>query len=257
LGDSKNPFFAKAQVNRIWFHLFGRGIVDPLDDFRATNLPINNDLLEALTVDFHKSGFSIKNLIRVITSSATYQRSSPPLNSPNDFGNFAYFKSRPLQAEELLDAISKVAGKKLVSQSFNGAPTAVSIPSSGVRSGSKEKGLAISRFLASFGKPSRSLTCECERAEDNTLGQAFLMISGDVILEVLSGQGNRIEKILMDEVKPDIALKELFLIAFARRPSSLEIEKAKAILLKSKNSRDGWEDILWGIVNSKEFLLRQ
>jgi len=257
LGDSKNPFFAKAQVNRIWFHLFGRGIVDPLDDFRATNLPINNDLLEALTVDFHKSGFSIKNLIRVITSSATYQRSSPPLNSPDDFGNFAYFKSRLLQAEELLDAISKVAGKKLVSQSFNGAPTAVSIPSSGVRSGSKEKGLAISRFLASFGKPSRSLTCECERAEDNTLGQAFLMISGDVILEVLSGQGNRIEKILMDEVKPDIALKELFLIAFARRPSSLEIEKAKAILLKSKNSRDGWEDILWGIVNSKEFLLRQ
>ncbi len=83
------------------------------------------------------------------------------------------------------------------------------------------------------------------------------MISGDVILEVLSGQGNRIEKILMDEVKPDIALKELFLIAFARRPSSIEIEKAKAILLKSKNSRDGWEDILWGIVNSKEFLLRQ
>ena len=257
LGDSKNPFFAKAQVNRIWFHLFGRGIVDPLDDFRATNLPINNDLLEALTVAFHKSGFSIKNLIRVITSSATYQRSSPPLNSPDDFGNFAYFKSRPLQAEELLDAISKVAGKKLVSQSFNGAPTAVSIPSSGVRSGSKEKGLAISRFLASFGKPSRSLTCECERAEDNTLGQAFLMISGDVILEVLSGQGNRIEKILMDEVKPDIALKELFLIAFARRPSSIEIEKAKAILLKSKNSRDGWEDILWGIVNSKEFFLRQ
>lgn len=257
LADPQNPFFAKAQVNRIWFHLFGRGIVDPLDDFRATNLPINNDLLQSLAADFQKSGYSLKKLIRVITSSATYQRSSPLLNSPDDFGNFAYFKSRPLQAEELLDAISKVAGKKMVAQNFYGAPTAVSIPSSGVRTGSKEKGLAISRFLASFGKPSRSLTCECERAEDNTLGQAFLMISGDVVFEVLSGQGNRIEKILMDKVKPEIALKELFLIAFARLPSSPETAKANAILLKSKNPRDGWEDILWGIVNSKEFLLRQ
>lgn len=257
LADPQNPFFAKAQVNRIWFHLFGRGIVDPLDDFRATNLPINNDLLDALTVDFQKSGYSLKKLIRVITSSATYQRSSPLLNSPDDFGNFAYFKSRPLQAEELLDAISKVAGKKMVAQNFYGAPTAVSIPSSGVRTGSKEKGQAISRFLASFGKPSRSLTCECERAEDNTLGQAFLMISGDVVFEVLSGQGNRIEKILMDKVKPEIALKEVFLIAFARLPSSSETAKAKGILLKSKNPRDGWEDILWGVINSKEFLLRQ
>jgi hypothetical protein len=257
LADPQNPYFAKAQANRIWFHLFGRGIVDPIDDFRETNLPANNDLLQALTADFQKSGFSLKHMIRVITSSATYQRSSASLNSPDDYGNFAYFKSRPLQAEELLDAISKVAGKKLVAQNFNGAPTAVSIPSPGIRSGSKDKGLAIGRFLASFGKPSRSLTCECERAEDNTLGQAFLMISGEVVLDLLSDHGNRIEKLLKDDMKPEVALKEVFLIAFARQPSSLETAKAKAILLKSKNPRDGWEDILWGIVNSKEFLLRQ
>jgi hypothetical protein len=111
-------------VNRIWFHLFGRGIVDPLDDFRATNLPINNDLLEALTVDFHKSGFSIKNLIRVITSSATYQRSSPPLNSPDDFGNFAYFKSRLLQAEE-----TRLRGVFQASEAAAGAPATASKPS--------------------------------------------------------------------------------------------------------------------------------
>jgi hypothetical protein len=257
LADPQNPYFAKAQANRIWFHLFGRGIVDPIDDFRETNLPANNDLLQALAADFQKSGFSLKHMIRVITSSATYQRSSVSLNSPDDFGNFAYFKSRTLQAEELLDAISKVAGKKLVAQSFNGAPTALSNPSPGIRSGSKDKGLAIGRFLASFGKPSRSLTCECERGEDNTLGQAFLMISGEVVLDLLSAQGNRIEKFLKDDIKPEVALKEVFLIAFARQPSSLETAKAKTILLKSKNPRDGWEDILWGIVNSKEFLLRQ
>ena len=179
------------------------------------------------------------------------------MNSPDDFGNFAYFKSRPLQAEELLDAICKIVDKKLVPQSFNGAPTAVSIPSPGIRSGSKEKGLAIGRFLASFGKPSRSLTCECERGEDNTLGQAFLMISGNVVLDLLSAQGNRIDKFLKDNMKPEVALNEVFLIAFARQPSSLETAKAKAILLNSKNPREGWEDILWGIVNSKEFLLRQ
>ncbi|NBR05264.1 MAG: DUF1549 domain-containing protein [Planctomycetes bacterium] len=257
LADPENPYFAKAQANRIWFHLFGRGIVDPLDDFRTTNLPLNDDLLKALASDFQKSGFSLKGLIRVITSSATYQRSSAPSNSPDDFGNFAYFKSRPLQAEELLDAISKIAGKKLVSQSFNGASTAVSIPGPGSRSGSKDKSLAIVRFLSSFGKPVRSLTCECERSEDNTLGQAFLMISGDIVLDILSSEGNRIEKILRDEIKIEVALKEVFLTAFSRAPSSLEIAKAKAILMKSKNPRDGWEDILWGVVNSKEFLLRQ
>ena len=257
LADPKNPYFAKAQVNRIWFHLFGRGIVDPLDDFRATNLPINNDLLEALAADFQKSGFSLKNMIRVITSSATYQRSSASVKSPDDFGNFAYFKSRPLQAEELLDAISKVADKKLVSQSFNGASTAVSIPGLGTRPGSKDKGFEVGRFLTSFGKPVRSLTCECERGEDNTLGQAFLMISGNVVSDILSAKGNRIDKFLNDEVKPEVALEEVFLTAFSRRPSSLETEKAKAVLLKSKTPRDGWEDILWGVVNSKEFLLRQ
>jgi hypothetical protein len=83
------------------------------------------------------------------------------------------------------------------------------------------------------------------------------MISGEVVLDLLSAQGNRIEKFLKDDIKPEVALKEVFLIAFARQPSSLETAKAKTILLKSKNPRDGWEDILWGIVNSKEFLLRQ
>ena len=246
LANPQNPYFSKVQVNRIWFHLFGRGIVDPLDDFRATNLPINNDLLDALAVDFQKSGFRLKQMIRVITSSATYQRSSALLNSPDDFGNFAYSKSRPLKAEELLDAISKIADKKLVSQSFHGATTALSISGPGTRSGSKDKGLAINRFLSSFGKPTRSLTCECEMAEDNTLGQAFLMISGGVVSDILSAKGNRIDKIFMDEVKPEVALEDIFLTAFSRRPSSFETEKAIAILLKSKTLGRGGK-IFFGV----------
>ena len=259
LASPQNPYFAKAQVNRVWFHLFGRGIVDPLDDFRATNLPVNKELLEALAEDFVRSGFSLKTLVRTITSSAAYQRSSPRKESPDDFGNFAYSKTRPLQAEELLDAISKITEKKLVDKSNPESQSSVANPGSAVKSNSGPKGkdLAVNRFLSSFGKPVRSLTCECERSEDNTLGQAFLMISGDVISDMLSTEGGRIERIIKENTQPEIALRDIFLTAFARQPTAIEIAKAKSILFKSKSFKEGWEDILWGVVNSKEFLLRQ
>jgi len=220
LVNKQNPYFAKAQVNRIWFHLFGRGIVDPLDDFRATNLPINSGLLSALEEDFKKSGFRIRPLVRTITASATYQMAPQIPTSLDDFGNFSHFKARPLQAEELLDALCKVTGKKLVKQSVGNSETVLSIPGLLGRSVSNagNNGATINRFLASFGKPLRSLTCECERSDDNTLGQAFHMISGEVVQGLLANPGNRVDEIISKNMDTDTALSEIFLIAFARTP---------------------------------------
>src|SRR5207302_7936549 len=120
VGDPKNPFFARTQANRIWSYLLGRGIVEPNDDFRQSNPPVNEPLLEALADDFIKSGFSQKHLIRTIMNSRTYQLSARPNDTnADDETNFSHTLVRSLPAEALLDAIAQVTG---TSQAFEGHP---------------------------------------------------------------------------------------------------------------------------------------
>jgi hypothetical protein len=251
-----NPFFARAQVNRVWQHLLGRGLVDPDDDFRDSNPPVNGPLLDALAEDFVAHHFDLRHLVRTIMNSRTYQLSAVPNDSNrDDETNFSHAQVRPLQAEQLLDALAQVTG---VSAPFTGFP-------SGTRAGqlpgvvSSRRGQRATegeRFLSVFGKPPRSLSCECERSDDNTLGQAFQLLTGDTLNRMLSKPDNRLGALLTSGKSDEAIIEELYLAALSRLPTPKERAAALTLLGRSMDRRAALEDLTWGLVNAKEFLLR-
>ncbi len=253
-----NPFFARAQVNRIWQHLVGRGIVDPGDDFRDSNPPSNPELLDALAKDFVAHGFDLRHAVRTIMRSRVYQLSARPADPERDDESlFARAVVRPLQAEQLLDAAAQVTG---VSPRFAGFPPgtrAGQLPGVGAQRRRGQGASEGERFLAVFGKPVRSLSCECERSDDTTLARAFQLITGPVVSRMLTDEDNRVGK-LMREGRPDAeTVEELYLAALCRPPTPRERAKTLDLLGRSADRRAGLEDLLWGLLNAKEFLLRR
>jgi hypothetical protein len=258
IADPKNPFFACAQVNRVWYHLFSRGIVEPNDDFRASNLPSNAPLLDALAQDFAAHRFDLRYLLRTILNSRTYQLSAVP-NETNgdDEANFARAQVRPLQAEQLLDALGQVTG---VTPSFPGHPAgtrACQLPGVAANRGRGQPPSDGERFLTSFGKPIRLLSCECERSEDTTLNQAFQLITGPLVNQMLGAADNRIGRLLAAGKTDAEIVEEFYLAALCRPPSPTERQMALAMIGRTKDRRAALEDLVWGLVNAKEFLLRR
>jgi hypothetical protein len=254
-----NPFFARAQVNRIWAHLLGRGIVDPIDDFRASNPPVNEALLDALSRDFVKHKFDLKYLVRTIMNSRTYQLSAVP-NETNrdDETNFSHAQVRSLQAEQLYDALTQVIGVESKFPGFPAGTRAGQLP--GVTISSERRKRVVSdmdKFMTAFGKPVRSLSCECERSDDTTLNQAFQLITGELLNKMLAEPDNRLGRLLSKGKTNDELLDELYLAALSRPPSQKERLKALQLIERAKDRRTALEDVLWGLVNAKEFLLRQ
>jgi hypothetical protein len=252
-----NPLFARVQVNRIWYHLLGRGIVDPLDDFRATNLPVNSALLDSLAADFVAHGFDMRHVIRTIMNSRVYQLSSVANDTnADDETNFSHAQLRPVPAEPLLDALYRVTG---VSPRFNGYPRGLragQIPGVfGRRRGDSQN--SASQFLEKFGKPERLLTCECERSNDSTLGQAFQLISGPTINELLTKSDNRLDGWLASGLGSREIVADVYWTALSREPSVAELDRMAGLLDRSGNRRSALEDIVWAVINSKEFVLRQ
>ena len=253
-----NPFFARAQVNRVWYHLMGRGIVEPNDDFRTSNPPANGPLLEALTADFVAHGFNLRHLIRTIVNSQTYQLSAVP-NETNreDESNFSHTLVRPVQAEVLLDALAQVTG---VPVRFNGYPLGVragQLPGVKALRDREARPTEGERVLKAFGKPDRLLTCECERSTDTTLGQAFQMITGGLLNQMLAEEDNRIGRLLKAGRSNEEIIEEFYLTALSRPPTAQEKQEAIAFIERSADRRAAIEDVVWGLVNAKEFLLRQ
>ncbi len=252
-----NKFFARAQVNRIWFHLLGRGIVEPIDDFRDTNPPSNPALLDALTRDFIEHGDSLRHTIRTIMTSRVYQLASRP-NETNehDDRNFSHSLVRRLSAEQLLDSVHQVAG---VPPKFNGYPT-------GLRAGAVPGVLAVrtregrpsmdDHFLTVFGKPPRLLSCECERTTGTTLGQAFQMISGPLINELLAQPKGRITRLVSSDKTSADQIEELYWSALSRGPTTDEKAATVSYVDAAADRRQALEDVAWGLMNAKEFLLR-
>ncbi len=245
MASPTNPYFAKALVNRYWAHFFGRGIAEPLDDIRLTNPPANPELFDALAESFVKSGYDMKALIRLIATSRVYGLSSVP-NETNseDRQSFARHYPRRLSAEVLLDAISQVTATPT---SFLGLPAgtrAIDLPDEGVMSG----------FLDAFGRPKRDTACECERVSDASLGQSLMMLNSSDVQEKLSANGGRAETLSKDPRPDEVKLNELFWDAFARAPNSGESTTAMAHLAAhADKKRLAYEDILWALLNAKEF----
>jgi hypothetical protein len=195
-------FVARALVNRIWFHLFGRGIVEPPDDFRDSNPASNDELLDALAREFVAHGYDAKHIIRLILNSRTYQLSAQT-NDRNQEDNkyFSHCYPKLLPAEVLLDAISQATG---VPERFAGLPP-------GTRAVQLPDGEVNHVFLKTFGQPARELACECERESESNLAQALQLINGPTIHQKLREPNNRIGQLLAKNLSPQQIVEELYL----------------------------------------------
>jgi hypothetical protein len=241
----ENPFFAKALVNRYWKHFFGRGIVDPEDDLRVTNPPSNPELLNALAKHFLDHHFDLKDLVRTICKSNVYQLSSEPTEfNSNDQQSFSSFYPRRLTAEVLYDAVNSVADTPSNFGTIPQGTTAVQLPDNGFNN----------YFLEVFGKPEAESACECERSAEANLSQSLhLLNSGDVQGRLQNGQG-RAAKFTREMERPDTAkVRELYLAAFAREPRPEESEFILSRVADYQNKQQAWEDVIWAILNAREF----
>lgn len=239
-----NPFFARTIVNRVWGNFMGRGIVNPVDDVRATNPASNEELLSALTQDFIKHRFDVKYLIRTIMDSSVYQLSSVA-NATNQNDNIFYSKYiiKRLPAEVILDAYSQVTG---VPTPFNGYPAgmrALQLPDTQVKS----------EFLTVFGRPARQICDSSERSSDATIAQALHVINGETLNKKLSATDGYVALLLKLGLSDSRILDHIFLTAFSRYPS--DAEKAALLAdLKQGRRQQSLEDVVWALLTSKEFL---
>jgi hypothetical protein len=244
--DPANPFFAPALVNRYWKHFFGRGLVEPEDDMRVTNPPTHPELLEALAKRFIESGFDLKDLVRTICSSSTYQLSSlPNEHNTRDQQNYSRYYPKRLNAEVLYDGVDQLTG---ASSSFPGLPPgtrAVALPDTG----------ANNYFLTVFGRPMADSSCECERSQDANLAQSLHLMNSSQIHEKISSGNGRAARLAAEKERSDAEkIAELYQWAFARGPEAEEVEIALAHLGKVADRKQGYEDVVWALMNTKEFL---
>ncbi|QEH37871.1 Bacterial Ig-like domain (group 2) [Aquisphaera giovannonii] len=247
LTGAENPFFARCLVNRVWYHLMGRGIVEPVDDFRDSNPPSNDELLDGLARRFVHDGYSLKRLIRTIVLSRTYALSSG--STPGNADDEVYFShaaTRMLPAEVLLDAISAVTG---TATTFEGLPR-------GSRAAQIPDGKLDNPFLKTFGRPARELTCECERECDPNLSEALQLIGGATVNGKLHDDHGRVAGLAASGLPPEDIARQLYRAALTREPSPGELEAAVRHLRSGADLRPSIEDLGWALINSKEFLFR-
>lgn len=241
-----NPFFARAIVNRVWAALFGRGFVEPVDDFRVSNPPSNAPLLDALAADFVRHGFDAKHLLRTIANSRLYQLSSTP-NDSNlaDTRNYSRSYRRRLPAETLLDAVNDITG---VDDEFNGCPP-------GTRAVQTWSYKVRSQFLDAFGRPNSSSDCPCERDVRTSVVQALHMMNSRRLQEKLAGTEGRVQALTQGDLAPDQVVTELYLATLNRFPSTDELHLATAPFGADPAARRAAiEDVLWALLNSAEFV---
>lgn len=248
MAEPANPFFARAVVNRYWKHFLGRGLVEPEDDLRVSNPPTNPELLDALADGFVRQGFDLRWLIRQIATSQAYGRSSQPgPNNASDRQNYARFLPRRIPAEVLLDAIDRVTG---VPESYPGLPPgtrAVQLPDEGYSS----------YFLDIFGRPRRESVCECERGVEPSLSQTLHLLNSAEIHRKLTDDRGRAAALAADPGPDAEKVVGLYRLALARPPDGEELAVCLEHLERSRaegRSRVGFEDLIWTLLNTKEFL---
>ncbi|MFT5091211.1 MAG: hypothetical protein ACI93T_000023 [Porticoccaceae bacterium] len=245
MAQPDNPFFARVLVNRLWGHFMGRGLVDEVDDMRESNPPSNPELLDALAKDFIDHKFDVRHIVQTLVNSRVYQLSSAPTErNKDDRQNFARFYARRLIAEVLLDAVDQTTGTKTRFGNIADSARAVDLPHEGFGS----------YFLDTFDRPKRVSGCECERSSGATLAQVLLLANSDELENKLADGKGRIAKLASAEKPIPDKIDEIYLSAFARHPHSKEFETTVKYVESQEDKRKALEDVLWTIVNSKEFL---
>lgn len=259
MSSPDNPYFAKALVNRYWKHFFRRGLIEPEDDIRDTNPPTNPELLAALEKHFVESGFDLKSLVRVIVQSNAYQLSS----IPNDYNLvdqqiYSRYYPRRLQAEVMLDSIDDLTGSRTDFPNLPTGTRAIALPDNSYNNASP--------FLKVFGRPENESVCECERIQSSSLAQSLhLMNAGDIKGKLATG-GGRAQTLATLEKPAEDKIKELYLIAFSREPKPEELQIALEYLSEPRTDAAGnpidparaaienFQDLIWALINTKEFL---
>ncbi len=250
---TSHPYFSEAFVNRVWGYFFGRGIVDPVDDFKASNPATHPELLNALAADFRENGHDLKRLIRLIVQSRTYQLSSQPnQNNRDDRFNYSHYLPRPLEAEVLLDAISQVAG---VPEVFHEKPESPGgQPPDGTRAIQLKAPVRyFSHFLDLYGRPMRYALPE--RDAGPSVSQALHLYAGKTYTEKLTRDGGRISRLLQDEMGQGKIIEELYLASLSRLPTGDEKDQLEGVLagITKLDRKQRFADLTWALLTSREF----
>ncbi len=241
-----NRYFAPTMANRLWAHYLGRGLVEPIDDMRATNPASNEPLLAALAQHLIDVKYDLKAFTRTLLNSRVYQLSSKtkPSNA-DDEQNFSHAARKPLPAEVLLDALCQVTG---IPEAYNGWP-------SGYRAIQVWDNRMPSYFFRVFGRPVRFSVCECERGNEPSIAQALHLLNAPELKAKLESRHGTARRLADSDLPPDQVIDELYLSTLSRPP--LDEERAllrDAFQVVGSQRRGAVEDILWALVNSKEFI---
>jgi hypothetical protein len=247
--DSTNPFFGRSFVNRVWAHYFGVGLVNPVDDFSVANPPTNARLLDLLTKSFVDSGYDLRQLERLILTSRTYQLAAA-VNDTNKFdkNNFAHSYVRPLMAEQVVDVLNSACD---VDEPFgNDAPAGKKMS----EIGASRLNAQVSYALRIFGRPPRTTACDCERAAEPALPQTLYRMTDSTVAQKLQ-QSRRIAAIVKEKLSDERAVEELFLGTLSRFPNEKEKAEAVEYIRGGKVRQQSLQDILWALINTREFIL--
>ncbi|WP_051670690.1 DUF1549 and DUF1553 domain-containing protein [Bryobacter aggregatus] len=245
LVSKDNPFFAKAMANRTWSYFFGKGIIDPVDDIRASNPPSNPALLDALTKDFIDHNFDLQHLMRTIVNSRVYQTAITTNEwNAKDTDNFSHAAPRRLGSEQLMDAVTMAAGVR---------PKFPELPEDTMASQLPDPHVGRDGFLDLFGRPTRESACECERRADFSLPQALNLVNGTTISDAVADPKGRVAKMVLAGKSDTAMIEELYLATLSRVPTKAESDAGVKYLAGGARATRA-QDLLWALLNSKGFL---
>ncbi len=243
--NSKNEFFAGATVNRLWAHFFSTGLVEPIDDLRASNPPSNPELWNALVQEFVAKKFDRKHMMRLILNSRAYQLSSKtkPSNE-KDQRFYSHYLARRLESEVLNDVLCQTTE---VPDRVDGYPE-------GIRAVQMPDMSARSVFFGSISRPERVTACACEREAEINLPTSLFLTSSPFVTERIVSPNGRLAKLLKSKKSDDESLTELFLVTLSRQPTSEEWAQVREHMARETDRKKALEDIFWALLNTRNFL---
>ncbi len=251
LTTKENPFFARSFTNRVWAHYFGIGLVNPVDDFSLANPPTNPRLLDRLAKEFTDGGFDLRKLEKAILMSRAYQTSAKP-NASNTFDrmNFARSYVRPLMAEQVVDVLNAALA---VDEAFGTeAPSGYKMVEVGA---SRLNNANLSYILRIFGRPPRTTACDCERSAEPALPQTLFRMTDPILLQKMRAPNGRVQSLIKKKLADESVIEEMFLATLSRFPTEKEKTEAAKFLTENSNKTEALADVMWALINTREFIL--